>query len=462
MGVTTFNKKENIKPMKKLLFLFIFLAYSITLCAQIKVGVARKAITPKTPVWLSGYASRNKPSTEILHDLWAKALVIEENPCSRIVIVTTDILGLTHEISEVVANSINKKYGIKRSQLLLNSSHTHSGPAIWPSLSVIFNLNTADQQAAGQYTRELSEDIVEVIEMAMNNRAPMRIFCGHSSADFAINRRQPTDKGVIIGVNPNGRVDHDVMVVKIASPEGDLKAVLFGYACHNTTSNTYLVNGDFAGFAQIEIEKANQGVVAMFLQGCCADQNPHPRGSIELAAQHGKSLADAVQKVLSGDLHPVRSPIRTDYMKVDLDFPPFNPEVYEKEITGSDQYRQRRAMLMLEAYNKGWKVDRLPYPVQAIRFNNDLTILALSGEVVVDYSLRSKKEYPKENLFVAGYCNEVQGYIPTKRVLEEGGYEPETSMIYYGLPGPFANNIEDKVFSAIHTVMKHVGARPSK
>ena len=448
--------------MKKLSISFLLLACCISLGAQIKVGIAQKAITPKTPVWLSGYASRNKPSTEILHDLWAKALVIEENPGNRIVIVTTDILGLTHEISEAVASSVNKKYGIKRSQLLLNSSHTHSGPAIWPSLSVIFNLNTADQQSAGQYTQKLSQDIVEVIDMAMNNLAPMEISCGHGSADFAINRRQPTDKGVIIGLNPGGPVDHDVMVLKIASPEGDLKAVLFGYACHNTTSNTYLVNGDFAGFAQIELEKANQGVVAMYLQGCCADQNPQPRGSIELAAEHGKSLAEAVQKTLSGDMHPVRTPIRTDFITVDLDFPPFNPEVYEKEITGSDQYRQRRAMLILEAYNKGWKVDRLPYPVQAIRFNNDLTILALSGEVVVDYSLRSKREYAKENLFVAGYCNEVQGYIPTKRVLEEGGYEPETSMIYYGLPGPFANNVEDKVFSAIHTVMKHVGARSSK
>ena len=170
-------------------------------------------------------------------------------------------------------------------------------------------------------------------------------------------------------------------------------------------------------------------------------------------------LAESVQKVLNGKLNPVRPPIRTDYTVVDLDFPPFNLEMYEKDIISSNQSLQKRANLMLEAYNKGWDVSHYPYPVQAVRFNNDLTILALSGEIVVDYSLRAKKEYPDENMFVAGYCNEVMCYIPSRRVLDEGGYEADRSMIGYGFPGPFANNVEDKVFSAIHRVMSVTGAR---
>ena len=86
----------------------------------------------------------------------------------------------------------------------------------------------------------------------------------------------------------------------------------------------------------------------------------------------------------------------------------------------------------------------------------------MSDEVVVDYSLKMKKEYSNENLFVAGYCTEVMCYIPTSKELDEGGYEPDASMIYYGLPCPFANNVEEKIVNAIHRVMKHVGARPSK
>ena len=101
----------------------------------------------------------------------------------------------------------------------------------------------------------------------------------------------------------------------------------------------------------------------------------------------------------------------------------------------------------------------MTYPVQAVRFNNDLTILALGSEVVVDYSLTAKKRYPNENLFVAGYCSEIRCYIPSLRVLREGGYEPETSMVYFGLPGPFKENVEEKIFSAIDKVMKETGAK---
>jgi hypothetical protein len=131
-------------------------------------------------------------------------------------------------------------------------------------------------------------------------------------------------------------------------------------------------------------------------------------------------------------------------------------------LLGQDKYKQRRAKLMLEAYNKGYDVTKYKYPVQVIRFNRDLTILAMSGEVVVDYPFKLKEMYARENMFIAGYCNEVQCYIPSKRILKEGGYEPESSMIYYGYPGPFADNIEEKILGSVQKVMKHSGARPSQ
>jgi hypothetical protein len=117
---------------------------------------------------------------------------------------------------------------------------------------------------------------------------------------------------------------------------------------------------------------------------------------------------------------------------------------------------------MLEAIDKGYDISTISYPVQAVRFNKDFTILALGGEVVVDYSLNTKKRYPLENMFVAGYSTEVQCYIPSARVLKEGGYEPDNSMIYYGLPGPFAGNVEEKVTGAIDLVLKKTGAKRAR
>jgi neutral ceramidase len=448
--------------MKKIFLFALLLAFLSQTNAQFSAGVARKVITPDTAIWLSGYASRNRPSDGVLHDLWAKALVIQENKDIRTIIVTIDIIGLSHEMSETIAQRIINKYGLDRSRLLLNTSHTHSAPVIWPSLSVMYDLSTGDLQTLIRYNRKLANDIVDVIDMAILDLKPANLFVAHGSANIAINRRQATEKGVIIGVNNEGPVDNDVPVLKIETPEGKIRAVLFGYACHNTTLDNYQVNGDYAGFAQNEIEKANPDVTAMFLEGCGADQNPNPRRTVELAIQHGKTLANAVQKVLSGEFIPVRPPVRTDFITISLEFAPFNTDQFKEDLLGDNRYKAGRASFILKALDKGYDVSKLSYPVQAVRFNNDFTILALSGEVVVDYSLNAKKRYPGENLFVAGYSNEVQCYIPSVRVLREGGYEPETSMIYYGLPGPLAGNVEEKIFSAIDQVMKKTGARPAK
>jgi neutral ceramidase len=446
--------------MKKILLAVVILAFFSQINAQFNAGIARRVITPDTAVWLSGYAARTKPSTGVLHDIWAKALVIDDNKKNRIIIVTLDIIGLSHELAETISQRVIDQYGIDRSQLLLNSSHTHSGPVIWPSLSMMFEFVNKDLQALIKYNRKLADNVLDAIDQAIHDLKPMNLYIAHGSANIAVNRRLPTEKGYVIGVNNDGPVDSDVPVMKVETPDGKLKALLFGYACHNTTLDIYQVNGDYAGFAQIEIEKANPGITAMFLAGCGADQNPNPRRTIEYAQQHGKSLADAVQKVLSGNFIPIRPPVRTSFTTTDLEFSPWTADQFKEEMLMEDRYRVKRAGFMLEALDKGYDISSVSYPVQAVRFNKDFTILALGGEVVVDYSLNTKKRYPAENLFVAGYSTEVQCYIPSARILKEGGYEPEISMIYYGLPGSFKSDVEEKVFSAIDLVMKKTGAKP--
>jgi neutral ceramidase len=418
--------------------------------AEFKAGVGRAVITPTAPMWMSGFAARKHPSDGVVHDLWAKALVLEDQGGRRVAIVTMDLIGLPREVADAVAERVRKQHGIERPQLVLNASHTHSGPAIWPNLKVMFDLGPEDQKRTTAYAEKLIGTLADLVGAAVADLAPAEITSGHGSADFAVNRREPTEKGMRIGVNPEGPVDRDVPVVRISSPDGKLRAVLFGYACHNTTlgANSYKICGDYSGFAQIELEKAHPGAAAMFLALCGADQNTHPRGTMELAARYGQALASAVDQVLGGAMRPVQGPIHTAWQTANLEFAPHDRATFEKETASKDSYRRRRAKLMLEAYAAGHPVRQLSYPVQAVRFNDDLLLVALSGEVVVDYALRLKREFPQENLVVAGYTNEVQCYIPSVQVLRGGGYEPVESMIYYGLPGPFAENVEEAVIAA--------------
>jgi neutral ceramidase len=449
---------SNRSTMKTLVLLFLAFATATT-AADFKVGIARLNLTPPVPCWLSGYAARTHPAPTVRTELWAKALALQDPAGSRAVLVTTDLIGLPSEVSDAVAERLQREANLPRAALVLNSSHTHSGPAIWPNLRVMFDFAPDDAERVRQYARRLTDDLASVARQALNDLQPAELAFGCGTAGFAINRRQPAPTGVRIGINTNGPVDHTVPVLRVTTPEGALRAVLFAYACHNTTlgGDFYQVDGDYAGAAQHEVERAHPGATALFMMLCGGDQNPNPRGTVEHAEQHGRELAAAVEQVLRARPAPVRPPIRAAHHIVALDFAPHTREQFEAELNDTSVFKQRRARLMLEAYDRGQPVRQLEYPVQAIALGQNLTLLALGGEVVVDYSIRARREFPTGNLIVAGYCHAVACYVPSLRVLREGGYEPVDSMIYYAQPGPFAEDVEQRIFAGIAAVMNRVG-----
>ncbi len=426
----------------------------------LRAGVARVDITPDGPIWMSGYGARTHASTGILQRLWAKALAIEDAKGGRVVIVTTDLIGLPRIISDPVAARLSQEKGLERSRILFNSSHTHTGPLIAGNLFTLFELSQADRAPVDQYARQLADKLVQVAEAALGDLQPVSIDYGAGEAGFAMNRRQFTPKGFIIGVNPQGPTDHSVPVMRVRTADGKLKAVLVAYACHNTTltAEFYQISGDYAGFAQAAIEKQHPGATALFVMLCGGDQNPEPRSDLALAEQHGAALAKAVEGVLSSSMAPVAGPLRTAFENTELAFAPHTREDFEKQLSSKIPAEVRRAKLMLKTYDDRQAIRTTPYPVQAIRLNQGPTILALGGEVVVDYQLRAKREYPGP-LIVAGYSNDVLSYIPSRRVLKEGGYEAVDSMIYYGKPGPYADDVEDRIFASIGRVMKRVGVK---
>ncbi|HVX67298.1 MAG: neutral/alkaline non-lysosomal ceramidase N-terminal domain-containing protein [Acidobacteriota bacterium] len=442
------------------------IAAALLLCASMfgagyKAGVARVKITPEKPIWLSGYASRNHASDGVIQDLWAKALAIEDAKGGRVVIVTTDLIGIPRPLAEVVAARVQKDYGLERSQLLLNASHTHTGPAVRGNLEVMWDLKPDEAATLAEYTAKLADNMAAVVGAALSDLKPARISFGEGTAGFAMNRREPRANGITIGVNPQGPRDPAVPVLKIAGEDGTLRAVLFGYSCHNTTltGEFYKISGDYAGFAQSAVEAAHPGATAMFLQLCAGDQNPSPRSTLELAEKHGRTLAAEVDRVMAGGMRRVEGPLRTAFRVIEPEFAPTTRETFERELASKNPSQVRRAQLMLKAYDSGRPVRRIPYPVQAVRFGKSLTVVALGGEVVVDYALRIKRETAsaKEPVIVAGYSNDVMCYIPSLAVLRGGGYEAVDSMIYYGQPGPFSKDIEDTVIGAVRSTLKQVG-----
>jgi hypothetical protein len=215
--------------------------------------------------------------------------------------------------------------------------------------------------------------------------------------------------------------------------------------------NDYQINADWPGFAQEAVEAAHPGAVAMFVNGCGADQNPLPRRRVDLARKYGEILAIAVELVLDAEMKPVQGPLRTALDTVDVQFQQsLSREEFQKRAETTSGYEQRYAEQMLETIEqKGKLPSAYPYPVQVWRFGDSMTFISLGGEVVVDYALRLKRKYGWDNTWVSGYNNDVFAYIPTARIVREGGYEGATSMISYGQPAPFTESIEETIAAKV-------------
>lgn len=423
-----------------------------------KAGVAVRRVTPAEPMWMAGYASRNKPAEGKEQDLFVKALALEDAAGGRCVLLTGDLIGIPRPLAEAVCARVTRKTGLPRERILLTISHTHCSPVLANNLSDMYPMSPEEAAKIVPYTRRLEGWMVEVIEEALSRLAPARISTGPGVARFAVNRRKPSNTGVLNDRNPAGPVDHDVPVLRVASPEGKLLAVVFGYACHNTTMQFYRWCGDYAGYAQEYLQARHPGAVALFWTGCGADANPLPRSKLELCQKYGKELADAVDAALAGKQTPVRPALAARYAEIALPFAAVpGKDRVTADLLSKNLAVRRRAEKFKARLEKGQAIDDhyRHYPVQLWRLGGEVTWIALGGEVVVDYSLRLKKELAGSGaVWVTGYANDVMAYIPSGRVLKEGGYEADSSMIYYGMPSPWGPSVEKLIVEKVHDLAR--------
>jgi neutral ceramidase len=422
-----------------------------------KAGVATVVITPEQSMWMAGYAARNKPSQGKMHDLHAKALALEDADGTRLVIVTTDLIGFPRAFRDQLEKAVGERYKLPPASLLLNASHTHSGPELrdWRA-SQGWDLPAEQIELGKKYSETLLGKLVELVGLSLADLKPANLSYMHARAGFAMNRRAATGGGYSIAPNSDGPVDHDVPVLQVSGADGNMRALLFGYACHNTTLDGYEFCGDYAGFAQEYVEQTHPGTTAMFMIGCGADQNPTPRRTMEWARQHGRALANAVEAALVSRARPVRGPLEVALDEVTLELAQPVMETVKQRAASGDKYTKRHAEMVLAELEKNGGVDTTyPYLVQVVRFGDDLMMIGLAGEVVVDYSIRLKAEFAGTPVWVAGYTNEVFGYVPSERVLREGGYEAEGAIVYYGtMPTPFMPSVEERIVAKVHELAK--------
>jgi hypothetical protein len=240
---------------------------------------------------------------------------------------------------------------------------------------------------------------------------------------------------------------------------GKVEAIAFAYACHNTVLSDYHWSGDYAGFAQLELEKLHPGATALFFQGAGADQNPLPRSSVPLAQQYGRELAAAVDRTLQESMVRIAPELSTAYREVELSLTSLpEKEDYARMAKDLNGYQKRWAERMLQSAEKGEPFPKsYPYPLQVWKLGNQ-NIFALGGELVIGYAIALKRIFGQDS-FVFGYSNDVMAYIPTTTILREGGYEGHTSQMVYGLPTTWSADIESVILYEMVKLAHEAGVK---
>ncbi len=412
-----------------------------------QIGVAKVDITPDFPVRLSGYGGRRTESDGVAQRIWAKALAIHTETEGAAVLLTVENCGVPDAMTERVAARLKEKAGILRERFVVCSTHSHTAPCLSGVLPTLFGqpIPDAHQVNIDRYTQGLTNKMEQVALAALADLRPGTLAWGEGRVEFANNRR-----------TQGGPIDHALPVLRATGADGELRAILASYACHCTTlgGDFNHVCGDWAGYAQDYIEADYPGAIAMVAIGCGGDANPAPRTGLNFARQHGHEIAAEVNRLLGTDLTSIQSKLSGRVKRVNLPFDKLPTRVeWEERVKGGGAIGYH-AQMQLNRLNRGESLQtHLSYPLQTWNFEDDLAIVFLPGEVVVDYSIRLKHEFDATRLWVNAYCNDVPCYIPSRRILAEGGYEGEGAMIYYDRPTRFAPAVEELIVNTVHELL---------
>ncbi|UCD27877.1 MAG: neutral/alkaline non-lysosomal ceramidase N-terminal domain-containing protein [Planctomycetota bacterium] len=424
-----------------------------------EVGAARMDITPDQSIRLAGYFARRQESDGIAQRLWAKAIAIGNHKSNSAILITVENCCVPASITEEVASRIENRAGLPRRRITICSTHTHTGPCLKGALPIMFGEPIPEDHQAriDSYTKKLTDNLERVAMAALADSWPGKLAWNQGTVRFACNRRMIKDgKHIGFGKISSGPVDHALPMLCITDHRDKLRFIIANYACHCTSlgGDFNKICGDWAGYAQEYIENKHSDVIALITIGCGADADPQPRTGLEYAKQHGREVASEVNRLLKGKLKPITGQLVCRFERIKLPFDNIPPRKQWEERSKHDDAIGYHARMQLEKLDRGEALPtELSYPIQTWVFGRDLAMVFLAGEVVVDYSLKLKRMFDADRLWVTAYANDVPCYIPSKRILAEGGYEAEHSMIFYDRPTRLAPVVEDNILKTVHHLL---------
>jgi neutral ceramidase len=375
----------------------------------LRAGIAKIDITPDMPVMLYGYSSRNSLSEGIHDRLYARAVVFE-NSGNMFVLISTDIGSYNDSIYNEIKKSFKEKLKIKDSELFLAAIHSHSAPGT--------SLNTKKMHINNvQYTQVLKQKLLDVTGVAINNLKPVNTGLGVGYSPLGSNRREMTSDGsIILGRNPYGPTDKEVLVFKITDTDGKPIGAIFDYATHATSlgPDNMLISGDLLGISAQFVEMIlGKDFVSPVFAGASGNIDPWYRvlpsfntenGWIPETVLLGTLLGEEVVHVFR-DIQITSSGGKISSAIETIECPRKNLDEKDDELPALD------------------KQTTVPVTITAAHIGDDVAFISFNVEMLTEIGMAIKAGSPFKHTFVITHCNGSSGYLAPAELYKEGGYE---------------------------------------
>ena len=384
----------------------------------LRAGLAKIDITPEIPVMLYGYSSRKTPSEGVHDQLYARAVIFENNG-NKLILVSSDLGSYGAEVFPVLQKSILEQFDLKESELFLSTIHTHSSP--------ILTLNKENGNPNNiTYTEKLNHKLLAVIGEALNNLQSVTLGFGKGSSPVGSNRREMKDDGTItLGRNAYGETDKEVLVMKISSTEDKTLGVIYDYATHSTSlgPRNMLISGDVLGLSAQFTEKIlGSEVITPVFAGASGDIDPWYRVLPGFNTEPGWIPEPVLLGTLLGEevIHVFRSikelggegEISTSFATV---------QCPRRRIKGTDNS-------VKEVENE----TTIPVNITAAKIGDDVAFIGFNVEMLTEIGMAIKAGSPFKNTFIITHCNGSSGYLPQAEIYKEGGYEVNSTRFEIG------------------------------
>lgn len=409
-----------------------------------ELGTNKQDITPAPPIYLAGFDHREGKATEIFEKLYLRSFLLKQSDDIFLLIVADLIWWDTAFVKRMKCN-IEREYEIPKQQIVFHATHNHSGPQTSSRFSK--QLGVVNKS----YLLFLEEKIMESVKSLFLDLEEVKMVIGKGTSHIGINRRKKIDGVIEMAPNPKGVVDDELRVYSFLNDKGRAKGIWIHYTCHPTSTDENIISSEFTGLCCKKLEEKFPGCHVAFLQGFCGDIRPKQicddefyRGDLEDVVYFGEVL-----------FNDVKNTLQSNKAKICHNSGPFVFAEKEIPLTFSDEnIKDNIPDKLKDEWPKLIKDSHREYHLifQYIRINDCLELLTCNAEMVSFYGFFVKNQ--NENVIPLGYSNGMIGYIPTSEQLNEGGYEVEESLFYFGYPNKVSNELENKIKVTIKELIR--------